>query len=252
MAFAEVTQTGEKVRGTIDETQTEFGKLHISAALLGYQLSAPSGGPVSTITGVYELTGRLFVRGGATLPLFGVVKGDAAPYRVEGAIHIWFKNKLELENEEIVISQNSEGKKWVNHPIMNRNRLGPSLGIMYAHGGEKYPVGGPANITGSSNALIAVLGWGGTNSAGFSATLDGYGKRSNYRWSTGGLDLLVDLKRSYDGMEPSEKGSRYGGRLWAETIWFPKAGMSARFEIGKYPAHSGWMLLAAIGGSLHI
>lgn len=250
-ADGEVTTTGEQVTGTIDEQQTEFGKLHLSAALLGYQLSAPSGGPVSTLTGVFELQSRIFIRASATLPLFGVVKGDAAPYRLEGDIHLWFKNKLEVENEEIVISQNSAGKQFINHPILNRNRLGPHAGLMYAHGGEKFDVG-TSSMTSTSDAIMGVIGWGATNSAGFSATLDGYGKRSNYRWSAGGLDLLVDLKRSYDGMEPTEKGSRFGGRLWADTLWFPKVGMSARLELGKYPAHSGWVLLAAIGGSLHL
>lgn len=244
--------TGETVKGTIDEQQTEFGKLHITAALLGYQLSAPSGGPVSTLSGVFELQSRIFVRASATLPLFGVVKGDAAPYRLEGGIHLWFKNKLELENEEIVISQTSEKKEWVNHPIMNRNRLGLNGGLMYAHGGEKYEAGGTSSMTSTSNALMAVVGYGGTNSAGFSATLDGYGKRTNYRWMAFSLEALIDLKRTYDGTAPTDKGSRFGGRLWAETLWFPKVGMSARLEVGKYPAHAGWMLVAAIGGSLHM
>ncbi len=250
-ADGEVTTTGEAVTGTIDEQQTEFGKLHITAALLGYQLSAPSGGPVSTLSAVFELQSRIFVRGSATLPLLGVVKGDAAPYRLEGGIHLWFKNKLELENEEIVISQDSKSKQFVNHPIMNRNRLGLNGGLMYAHGGEKYDAGN-SSMTSTSDALMAVVGYGGTNSAGFSATLDGYGKRSNYRWMAFSLEALIDLKRTYDGTAPAEKGSRFGGRLWAETLWFPTLGMSARLELGKYPAHAGWMLVAAIGGSLHI
>ena len=63
--------------------------------------------------------------------------------------------------------------------------------------------------------------------------------------------MLVDLARSYD-TEPMEKGSRFGGRLWAETLWFRHLGMSARAEIGKFPGHAGWVLVASLGGSLHL
>ena len=234
----------------VDETTTEMGRLHISAALLGFQLSAPSGGAVSTLGVYFELTPRLVVHGHATAPLLGFAGGDDAPYRLEAGGFLMATNKLQLENEEIVISQTGGEKVFAKMPMVNRNRAGLDLNLMVAHGSEKFDSGN-STMTTRSTALMAAVGIGGIGSMGYSVAVGGHGKRSNYRWNTGGLDVLVDLVRTYD-TEPAAKGSRFGGRLWAETLWFRHLGMSARAEIGKYPGHAGWVLVAALGGSLHL
>jgi hypothetical protein len=239
-----------EVEVKVDETTTEFGRLHLSAALLGYQLSAPDGGPVSTLGAYFELTSRLIVHGHATLPLLGFAGGDDAPYRLEGGGFLIARNKLDLENEEVIISQSSGEKTYVNMPVVNRNRVGLDANLIVAHGSAKVP-NGTSEMSTRSTALIAAIGIGAIGSMGYDVRVSGHGKRSNYRWNTGGLDVLVDLTRSY-AVEPTEKGSRFGGRLWAETLWFRHLGMSARAELGKYPGYSGWVLVAALGGSLHL
>ena len=244
-------QLGE-VGVSVEETTTDFGRLHLSAALLGYQLSSPDGGPVSTFGAFFELQERLVVHGHATLPLLGVVGGDTPPYRLEGGVMFFVKNARELEDEEVVLAQDSQSKTYAKMPMINHNRGGVSAQLMYAHGSEKLPeADGTGTMTTSSNALLAAVGIGAIGSTGFTVDVDGWGKRANFRWNAGGLDLLVDVARSYD-TEPAEKGSRFGGRLWAETLWFRHLGMSARAEIGKYPGHAGWVLVASLGGSLHL
>lgn len=245
------------VEVTVEKNITEFGRLHIAAALLGYQLSNPDGGPVSTIGAFYELAPRVFVDAHATLPLLGVVGGDTAPYRLEAGAMLFVKDAFELEDEEIIISQtlateDRDGEKvFTKARMINRNRAGLDAKLMFAHATEKVLVAGSTSTQPvTSNALIAAIGLGAIGSTGFSVNVEGHGKRSNYRWNAGGLDALVDLTRTYE-TDPSEKGSRFGGRLWAETIWFRTFGMSARAEIGKYPGHAGWVLVASLGGSLH-
>lgn len=245
------------VEVTVEKNITEFGRLHVAAALLGYQLSSPDGGTVSTIGAFYELAPRLFVDGHATLPLLGFIGGDAAPYRLEAGAMLFVKDAFELEDEEIIISQtlateDRDGEKiFTKAKMINRNRAGLEAKLMFAHATEKVPMAGSTSTQEvSSNALIAAIGIGAVGSTGFSVNVESHGKRSNYRWNAGGLDALVDLTRSYD-TDPAEKGSRFGGRLWAETIWFRTLGMSARAEIGKYPGYAGWVLVASLGGSLH-
>lgn len=256
-AADEPQQVGE-VDIHVDETTTEFGRLHLTAALLGYQLSAPDGGPVSTFGAFFELAPRLVVHGHATIPLLGFVGGDDAPYRLEGGVFLIGRNRLEVENEQVIISQSlatsSQGgeKVYANMPVVNRNRVGLDANLIVAHGSEKFDeADGTGTMTSRSTSLMAAIGVGGIGSMGYTATVSGHGKRSNYRWNSGGLDLLVDLARSYD-VDPPAQGSRFGGRLWAETIWFRHLGMSARAELGKYPGHAGWVLVAALGGALHL
>ena len=87
---------------------------------------------------------------------------------------------------------------------------------------------------------------------GYLAALgEGHGKRTDYRWTNGGLDLLVDLTRKYD-LSPDAKGTRFGGRFWAEMLLGESSGLTARVEVGRYPAYSGWLLVASVGGSLHL
>jgi hypothetical protein len=257
-AAADDPQKVGEVEIKVDEHTTDFGRLHLSAALLGYQLSAPDGGPVSTFGAFFELHSRLIVHGHATLPLLGFAGSDDAPYRLEGGVLLIGRDRLEVENEEVIISQTAAtsshaGEKvYANMPMVNRNRVGLDASLMVAHGSEKFDeADGTGTMTSRSTALMAAIGVGGIGSMGYTATVSGHGKRTNYRWNSGGLDVLVDLARSYD-VEPAAKGSRFGGRLWAETLWFRHLGMSARAEIGKYPGHAGWVLVAALGGSLHL
>lgn len=257
-ALADEPKKVGEVQISVDKHTTEFGRLHLSAALLGYQLSAPDGGPVSTFGAYFELAPRLIVHGHATLPLLGFAGGDDAPYRVEGGGFLIASNKLQVENEEVILSQTAatsshDGEKvYAIMPMVNRNRIGIDANLIFAHGSEKFDeADGTGKVTTRSTALMAAVGVGGIGSMGYEVSVGGHGKRANYRWNTGGLDVLVDLARSYDS-EPMEKGSRFGGRLWAETLWFRHLGMSARAEIGKFPGHAGWLLVASLGGSLHL
>ena len=249
-AQAQPEQIGT-VSASVEEESTDLGKLHLSAALLGYQLSGPTGGPVSTVSATFELSDRMFVTGRATTPLFGFVQGDAPPFRLEGGIQLFAKDKLVRETEKVDLERRGDQRIYVDMPLLNRNRAGLEALVMLQHGGAKVDTGGPATMTTTSTALIAVVGISGVGATGYTTRIEGYGKRSNYRFNNGGLDVLIDVTRSY-GVEPTEKGTRFGGRLWAETLWFRHLGMSARFELGKYPAYSGWVLVASVGGSLHL
>ncbi len=50
----------------------------------------------------------------------------------------------------------------------------------------------------------------------------------------------------------AEPGERWGGRLWAEGIFFKPAGVSTRLELGKYPGHIGWVFGVSVGGGFHL
>jgi hypothetical protein len=233
-----------KVGVTIDEQTPELGRLHLTG-LAGYQLSSPAGAVVLNASGTFQLLDRVFVRGGITLG----VSGDYKPLRVEAGVMLFAVSKLQVENERIDLEAKGGQITYVNVPVRNRNRGGLGVSLMTAHGGEKYESGG-MKVSESTTALMAAIGINAIGSTGLVTTVEGYGKRSNYRWNAGGLEALIDLTRSYD-MEPDAKGSRFGGRLWAETIWFKEIGMAARIELAKYPGFAGWLLLASLGVGVH-
>ncbi len=225
--------TSETAAQTSQEEQTTH--LHLTAPLLGYQLST-SGSPVSTVSGVLEL-GPISFAGYATVPLFGVIGGDVKPYRLEGQLRLTFRDSLAFD----VMS--AEDKLT----YIERKRHAIEVSMMYAHGAEKV-TNASTELTTTSDALIAVVGYGVVDSAGYRSNRENYSKRRDYRWSSGGIDALIDVKREYD-QAPDSRGTRFGGRLWVEALVGPTA---ARLEFGRYPAYSGWLLVLSGGLALHI
>ena len=255
-AAADPAEPAGTVGVTIEEQTTRFGHLHVAAGLLGYQLSSTSS-PVSTVSAVLEL-GRISFAGYATVPLLGVIGASIKPFRVEGQLRLTFKDAMEVERADVDLKTTVEQDKehyretttFVKIPTLHRNRYTLDASVMYAHGAEKI-TNATKETTTASDALIGVVGYGVVDSSGYRLSIEGHGKRTDYRWTNGGLDLLVDLTRKYD-LSPDAKGTRFGGRFWAEMLLGESSGLTARVEVGRYPAYSGWLLVASVGGSLHL
>lgn len=236
----------------LEDTTNDFGRLHINASLLGYQISAPNGGVVSTASMTFDLLARVAIRGYVATPLLLFAGGDHAPWRGEAMLQLWTKNRYDVEKEEVELARQYTSdemhKQYIDMPIVNHNKSGLGVGLMYDLSDVKVDTGG-SEQTISEHNLIAVAGIHGMNSAGYTVNVSGYGKRANYRWMTGGLDAMYAVVTSNHA---DVGGKRWGGRLWVETTFFKPGGVAGRLELGKYPGHVGWMLLASVGVGMHL
>lgn len=243
---------GPTVAVRFEDRTTDFGRLHVNLALLGYQFSKPTGGLTSSASVVYDLHRRVAWRVHATTPLLLVAGGEHAPWRGEAMMQFWAKDTHDKEQEYLHLSSQRRGDmietESVNVPIVTRNKQGLGLGLIYNMGDAQVDIGGTSTIVTEHN-LIAVAGMHTTSATGYRAAVQGYGKRSAYRWMSVGLDAMARALQTTDAPEP---GARWGGRLWAEGIFFKPAGISTRLEVGKYPGHIGWVFGISVGGGFHM
>lgn len=248
------TETGETTAVSYDESTTEFGRLHLAAQVLGYQFSKPTGGLVAAASAVFELHPRLFLNARVAVPIPGLNDRDAAPFRLEGGIQIIAMNKLEVEYDHVTLKQERTGnlinETFVKVPHLNRKRGGLEASILVARGGAKFDNAG-VTIETTTSALIGAVGVNAMDTHGYVTSLENVGKLKSFLWTNGGLDLLVDLTRSYE-IEPDDKGRRFGGRIWGETLFRRHLGIATRIELGKYPGQAGWIFLVGVGGALHL
>ena len=246
---------GDVVRYNVKDAQTDFGKLHLSVNLLGYEIGTNSDGIMSSVQGVFELGSALMVRAHAAFPFLGVVGSAKNPIRIESGFGLHMTS-LDVENEQVTLSQDYSGDtvttKWITVPVLNRNSRGLGVGLMYRDNVAGVTILDREDIAVRSQALTAYAGFSFLNSAGYDLSVEGYQSSFfNYRWMNGGLDALFDIVHEFE-REPSKDPSRFGGRLWAESIFGSTFGLSARLELGYMPGDSGWFFMASIGGGLHL
>lgn len=251
---ANPTPTGEKVRYGIKDVQTDFGRLHISANLLGYELSGDYDGLVTNLHGLFELGGALMVRAYTVFPFLGGVGSAKGPVRLEVGIGL-HGTSIDVEIESVTLSQERIGDqihtKSLPVPVLNRNSRGLGAGLMYRDNAVEVDVEERGRDT-RGRFLTAYVGFSAINSAGYDLDIEGYsGSFFNYRWMSGGIDFLVDVIQEF-GIEPSESANRFGGRLWTESIFGSVGGLSGRLEIGYMPGDTGFYFMAAIGGGIHL
>ncbi len=245
--------TPEKVNVRITDQQIDYGNLHISFNVLGYQLSDPDAGFVTSLQGVFELGDALMVRAHLVTPLLFGVASSHAPVRLEAGAG-FHRTTVDLEHESVTLESTRSGDmihtKSVKIPVANRNSRGLGAGLILRDNPTEYEVDGD-RFEGRSTHLTAYAGLSVLNSAGYSLDVEGY-KASffNYRWMNAGLDVLFDVVQSFDA-EPDDAG-RFGARLWAESIFGKRAGLSGRLEIGYFPGETGFYMLASFGGGLHL
>lgn|GEM_PF-3344598 len=246
------TPTGEKVNIQWKDATVDFGNLHISANLVGYELSSPDGGPVSSLMGAFELGDSLMVRGSAIFPMLGFLGAGESPVRIEAGVS-FHTSSLKKEAESITLESHSDGDyvhtKSINVPVVNRNSYGLGAGLMFRNNGVETKVDGK-NEDMRATHLTAYVGFSAINAAGYAIEAQGYGDFGSYRWLNGGLDLLVDITQSYD-KDPDKDPGRFGGRLWAESILAQDWGISGRLEIGYMPGDMGFYLMASLGVGLN-
>lgn len=247
------TPTGEKVGIDWKDATVDFGNLHVSANLLGYELSSPDGGPITSLMGAFELGDSFMVRGSVVSPMLGFLGAGKSPVRIEAGVS-FHTSSLQKESESITIESHSDGDyvhtKSIDVPVVNRNSFGIGGGLMFRNNGVKTTVDGAKTEMRASH-LTAYVGVSSINAAGYALEAKGYGDFSNYRWVTGGVDLLFDVIQSYD-KDPDKDPGRFGGRLWAESILGQDWGLSGRLEIGYMPGDMGFYLLATLGIGLNL
>lgn len=247
-------QTGEKVAIEFKDVKVDFGRLHISLNLLGWELGGAYDSLITSAQTVFELTDNFFVRGHTTVPFLGFVGSKNGPVRLEAGVS-FHSSKLELEYESITLESHRSGDmihtKSVQIPVPNKNSIGLGGGILYRDMRAEVEVE-DNDVYSRARHLTVYAGLSALNSAGFDVKIEGYETGFfNYRWFNGGLDVLFDLVQTFT-VEPSDSAGRFGGRLWAESIFGPHGGLSGRLEIGYMPGETGWFFSASIGGGLHL
>lgn len=246
------TPTGERVGIQWKDMTVDFGNLHLSANLLGYELAAPDGGPISSLMGAFEFSDAFMVRGSAVFPMLGFLGAGDSPVRIEAGVS-FHSTSLAVEMESLTLEQTESGDyvhtKSIQVPALNRNSIGVGAGLMFRNNGVETKVDGK-DFEMRGTHLTAYVGVSSINAAGYALEAKGYGDFTNYRWTNGGADLLVDISQSYD-KDPDEAPGRFGGRLWGETIFGRDMGLSARLEIGYMPGDMGFYLLASLGIGLN-
>ena len=243
---------GDKVAIKYKDLKIDFGSLHISVNLLGYELAGEGGGLVSSIMGAYELGNHLMVRAQTTFPLLGFLN-DNGPFRAEAGIS-FHSFSIDVENENIQLSSRREGDmihtESINVPALNRNSIGLDAGLMYRSNDVEVKSDGD-NVVTRGYHLTAYAGLSTINASGYSIDAQGHGGFSNYRWINGGLDALFDITQTYDS-DPDDAPGRFGGRLWGESIFGQDWGLSGRLEIGYMPGDMGFYIMASVGGGFHL
>ncbi len=248
-------QAEDRVRINIKDVQTDFGNLHLSVNLLGYELGSNSDGVMSSVQGLFELGESFMVRAHAAFPFLGAVGSAKNPVRIEAGIG-WHLTSFDVETEAVTLSQDYTGDyvntKYVNVPVLNRNSRGLGVGLMYRDQEAGVTIADDDDVTTRSKALTAYLGFHFLNSAGYDLAVEGYDSSFfNYRWLNGGLDVLFDVVHDYN-QEPTDDPNRFGGRVWAESIFGSVGGLSGRLEFGYMPGDVEWYFMASIGGGLHL
>lgn len=243
-------KAGGQVQVHIAKQVTDFGRLHLQANLLGYQF-AKIESAVSTFSAAFELHSRLWVRGTAVTPFLLAVGSDPGQWRLDAGINLFVVDKVRLENETIQIASDASKNYSTKLKLKNRVRYGLGGSLMVSSDAIQYDPAMGATMNISSKALTLVAGLAASSTHGFEGSVKGFGARKNYRWTHGGIELLMDVARSYDTQVTIDAG-RLGGRLWAESMFFPKLGMSGRAELGKFPGGVGWIGMFSMGISLHM
>ncbi|MFO0744607.1 MAG: hypothetical protein U1F43_02900 [Myxococcota bacterium] len=248
---ARAEDTGEKVEYHFTDATTDFGNLHLSANLLGYQLSSPGDGLVTTLNGIFELSQAFVVRAHAAFPfLVGVGSADG-PVRLEGGIAL-HSTSFDVEMEQAELERTDTQVKYINVPVVNRNSKGLGVGVIYRDNAVETKIGGKEGVDTRAQQLTLYAGLSTINSAGYSLSVKNHkGSFLNYRFVAAGLDALFDVVQSY-GKKPDDAPGRFGGRLWAESIFGTTFGLSGRLEIGYFPGDTGFYLLASIGVGLNL
>ncbi|MCA9514624.1 MAG: hypothetical protein KC635_06770 [Myxococcales bacterium] len=250
---ATAARADETVRYRFSDMTVDFGNLHLSVGLAGYELSSPDGGPVSTIMGAFELTDSFMVHAHLIAPMLGFLGAGESPTRAEAGISL-HSTSFAVENEAVEVDRSYSGDyvhtKTMTVPVVNRNSFGLDAGVMFRRMGVKLDVD-DQKVSMRASHFTAFAGISSINAAGYRLEAQGYGSFANYRWTHGGLDLLFDIAQSYD-KDPDDSPSRFGGRLWGETIFGQTIGLSGRLEIGYMPGGEGFYLMASIGGGLNL
>jgi hypothetical protein len=251
---ASAAETGEKVAIEMSDIKVDFGRLHLSLNIIGWELSGAYDALITSFQGLFELGDHMFVRGHMTMPFLGAVGSAKGPVRLEGGVS-FHSSKLELEYESITVESERVGDmihtKSVKIPVPNKNSIGLGAGLIYRDMRAEVDTGEDEVYT-RARHLTVYAGLSTLNSAGYKVKIEGYETGFfNYRWLNGGLDFLFDVVQTF-GTDPSESANRFGGRLWAESIFGPTAGLSGRLEIGYLPGESGFFFAASIGGGLHL
>ncbi|MBL8785955.1 MAG: hypothetical protein JNJ59_13725 [Deltaproteobacteria bacterium] len=245
---------GEKVMVEMKDVQVDFGRLHLSVNLLGWEVSGAYDSLVTSVQGLFELNDHIFVRAHSTVPFLGFVGSSNGPVRLEAGVS-FHSSKLEVEYESVTLESERSGDmihtRSVQIPVPNKNSVGLGAGILYRDMRAEVTREDDEFLT-RARHLTAYAGLSGLNSAGFEVKVEGYETNFfNYRWFNGGLDVLFDIVQTF-GVDPSKSAGRFGGRLWAESIFGPTAGLSGRLEVGYMPGETGWFFSASIGGGLHL
>lgn len=249
-AFAD-EPTGKQVRYRFKDATTNFGNLHLQLNIIGYQLSDPDGGLNTTVSGMFELGENMLVRAHAAFPFLIGVGPSSGPVRLEGGVG-FHGTSLDVEEETVETGRTDTQVQYIKVPVLNRNSRGLGVGVMYRDNLVSTAIGDDENAETRGKHLTLYGGFSFINSAGYDLEIEGKSSSFfNYRFLTGGLDVLFDVVQSY-GAEPNEDPIRFGGRLWAESIFGTTFGLSGRLEIGYYPGDAGFYILASIGGGLNL
>jgi hypothetical protein len=247
-------EEGEKVAIEMKDIKVDFGKLHLSVNLLGWEMSGAYESLVTSAQGLFELGDHMFVRAHTTVPFLGFVGSKNGPVRLEAGVS-FHSSKLEIEYESITLESERSGDmihtKSVKIPVPNKNSVGLGAGILYRDMRAEVKVE-EDEVFSRARHLTAYAGLSALNTAGFEVKIEGYETNFfNYRWFNAGLDVLFDVIQTFT-VDPSKSAGRFGGRLWAESIFGPTAGLSGRLELGYMPGETGWFFSASIGGGLHL
>jgi hypothetical protein len=233
------------------EVDLDFGKLHLSANLFGYEFAEFGDGFNSSFHALFELGKSAAVRAHASVPLlFGLANGDG-PLRFEAGA-LFHVTKDTREEESLVLSSRVVGDKLetksVNVPVDHRTSTGLGAGVIY----RNTVVEAQAVGTTRSNHLTAYMGFSLIDARGGNVKVAGYEKGFfDFSWGASGLDFLYDVVQDYDAA-PKGKPGKIGARLWSEVIMGNSAGPTARLDLGYMPGGTGLYLVLGIGGGLHL
>jgi hypothetical protein len=247
-AFA---QDGQTVTYTVDEATTDLGNLHMTV-MGGVSLSAQERFFVGG-TGFWEVTPNLAADFGAFVPV-ARVDSDLGPWlHVEGAVRL-HTTSTQIEEEPIELSRSEDGStrtvEYVNVPTATKSSKGVSLGLMSRQGYAKVSKEGSDRT--DSFMVMPTIGISAVQAVGTKLDIEGYGKRSQFRWTGGGVDLIVDGVHRYE-FDQTDDFTNYGFRLY-NTAVFGRAGhpsLGGRLEMGFLPGGQGAYFMAGIGGGLN-
>jgi hypothetical protein len=258
---------GRRVKVDVTSMTTDFGRLHIVALPLSVNFSNQTS-LAGILSGHLELTPNVMVSATAMLPYLSI-DGKALDTRwFRFDVRASFLRRVVVEEaEQVTLSYNrmsntysfgrvqvretTTSTEYVTVPAYNLNGQGINAGLMGRTGAAKAKFDRDFEETTYGKYLTAYLGIAALNAMGLSVNVDGYGGFKNYRWLTGGADILFDVVRSYD-RTPSESRTRFGARLWTETIFARQFGLAGRLEIGYLPSGGGVYILAGFGGGLNL